>query len=329
MSATAAVVMPHYTRDLSTSDAHLEAALEGLAAQTDDDWHLFLVDNASEIADAREYLERRTRPLGDRVTIAVMPDNRGAGHARNAALALAAAAGCPTISYNDADDISPPERIATVRETFARPEVNVTFGAWQAIDGAGEPIPAHLQVPHLQRIRGELDSMPTELHDPFLLMAAEVGYFMLTSATSVRTEIARAHPWPSAYSAEDLHTWYRYCAHGGTFVYHPTLQIGYRVTEDNAGSQTADRYGGQESWWHNLDRLEVDGFTRGLDIAIARGQVAPEDRDAVAAAFHDRTADVWRLCEQPELRAKSLDLAAEHRRLLSLSLAPAAAPASA
>lgn len=327
MSTTAAVVMPHYTRDPSATDAHLVAALDGLAAQTDDDWHLFLIDNASEMPDAEAYLRERARHLSDRVTIAVMPDNRGAGHARNAGIALAASAGCPTISYNDADDVSPPERIATVRATFERPEVNVVFGAWQAIDGAGAPIPAHLQVPHLQRIRGELHSMPTELHDPFLLMATEVGYFMLTSATSVRTEIARAHPWPSAYSAEDLHTWYRYCAHGGTFVYHPSLEIGYRVTDDNAGSPSADRYGGQESWWESLDRLEIDGFTRGLDIAVARGLLAPEDRHAVAAAFHDRTADVWRLCEQPELRAKSLDLAAEHRRLLSL--APAAAPASA
>jgi glycosyltransferase involved in cell wall biosynthesis len=202
MSSTAAVVMPHYTRDLSATDDHLRAALDGLAAQTDPDWHLFLVDNASPVAGVREHLRDRTQRLGDRVTLAVMPDNRGAGYARNAGIALAAAEGCPSISYNDADDVSPPERIATVRTTFSeRPDVTVTFGGWRAVDGAGEPIPRHLLAPHLQRILGELDALPRELRDPFLLMATQVGFFMLTSSTSVRTEVARAHPWPSAYSA--------------------------------------------------------------------------------------------------------------------------------
>jgi glycosyltransferase involved in cell wall biosynthesis len=119
MSGTAAVVMPHYTRDLSATDAHLQDALAGLAAQSDSDWHLFLVDNASPVPDVRDYLRERTRALEGQATLAVMPDNRGAGHARNAGIALAAAMGCPSISYNDADDVSPAERIATVRATFA------------------------------------------------------------------------------------------------------------------------------------------------------------------------------------------------------------------
>lgn len=314
---TAAIVMPHYTRDLSASDAHLQHALAGLLAQTDPNWHLFLVDNASPVSDVREYLRERTRHIVERVTVVRMPDNRGAGHARNVGIALARARGCASVSYNDADDVSPPQRIATVRETFgARPDVTVTFGGWQPIDTEGEAIPRHRLAPHLQRMLGELDSLPRELDDPFVLMATQVGYFMLTSATSVRVEVARAYPWPSAYSAEDLHTWYRYCAHGGTFVFHPAMRTSYRVTADNAGSESPSRYGDPLEFWNNLDRLELDGFTRGLEIAVARGIVVADDRSAVAAAFHERTADVWRLCAQPLLREKSLDLAAEHRRLI-------------
>jgi len=321
MPAPAAVVMPHRTSDLNASDGFLRDALDGLAAQTDDGWHLFLVDNASPVPDVREYLHERTRHLGGRATVAVAPDNRGAGHARNLGIALAAAMGCPSVSYNDADDVSPPERIATVRATFERPDVNVTFGAFRPIDRNGAPVRPEDQAPHLLRIQGELAQLPDELTDPFVLMATQVGYFMLTSATSVRTAIARSHPWPSAYSAEDLHTWYRYCAHGGTFVYHRSMRIGYRVTGDNAGSESADRYGEASTFWESLDRLEIDGFTRGLDVAVARGIVAAEDRYAVTAAFHDRTAHVWQLCEQPALRRKSLDLAAEHRRLVDGAVA--------
>jgi hypothetical protein len=299
----AAIVMPHHTRDLATSDAHLRQALDGLLAQTDPGWHLFLIDNASPVEDAVEYLHERTRAFGDRVTIARMPDNRGAGHARNAGVALARAMGCPWVAYNDADDVSAPERVERVRATFGRgPEITVTFAAWQAIDGDGEVIAR--------------DSLPREIHEPFLTMATQVGYFMLTSATSVRTEIARAYPWPSAYSAEDLHTWYRYCAHGGTFVFDPAIRTGYRVTEDNAGSESPARYGDLLAFWEKLNALELDGFTRGLEIAVARGIVAPDDRPVVAAAFHERAADVWRLCEQPRLQQEHLDLAAEHRRLI-------------
>ena len=313
----AAIVMPHHTRDLRASDAHLRQALDGLLAQTDPGWHLFLVENASPVDDAVEYLHERTRALGDRVTIVRMPDNRGAGHARNAGVALARAMGCPWVSYNDADDVSPPERVERVRATFARrPEVTVTFGAWQPIDGDGEAITRDRLAPHLQRMLAELDSLPRELHEPFLAMATQVGYFMLTSATSVRTEIARAYPWPSAYSAEDLHTWYRYCAHGGTFVFDPAIRTGYRVTDDNAGSETPARYGDLLAFWEKLNALELDGFTRGLEIAVARGIVAADDRPVVAAAFHERAADVWRLCEQPRLQQEHLDLAAEHRRLI-------------
>jgi Glycosyl transferase family 2 len=314
---SAAIVMPHYTPDLAASDAYLRQALDGLAAQTDPGWHLFLVDNASPVDGVVEYLHARTRAIAERVTVVRMPDNRGAGHARNVGVALARAMGCATVSYNDADDVSPPERIATVRATFARrPDVTVTFGAWQPIDADGDAIPRDRLAPHLQRILTELDSLPRELHDPFLVMATQVGYFMLTSATSVRTEIARAYPWPSAYSAEDLHTWYRYCAHGGTFVFDPTMTTGYRVTADNAGSETPERYGDPLEFWERLNALELDGFTRALEIAVARGIVAPDDRPVVAAAFHERTADVWRLCEQPRLQDQSLDLAAEQRRLV-------------
>jgi glycosyltransferase involved in cell wall biosynthesis len=322
MPDTAAVVMPHYTEDRERSDPLLRAALAALAAQTDPDWHLYLVDNCSPVDDVRGYLLERTESLEGRVTVVDLPDNRGAGHSRNIGIALAARDGCPFVAFNDADDVSPPERIATIRETFAtRPDVTVAFGAWYAIDAAGAAIPRHTLAPHLQRMLGELESLPRELVDPFELMATQVGYFMLTSATCVRTEIARAYPFPSAYSAEDLHTWYRYCGHGGTFVFHPALKTGYRVLAGNAGSGSPDRYGGLDAFWRHLDELELDGFTRGLEIAVARGIVAPEDRYTLAAAFFDRTADVWRLCEQPQLRAKSLELGAEQRRLLEPALA--------
>jgi len=321
-AATAAFVMPHFTRDPARTEAHLRDAVTGLLAQTDPDWHLYVVDDASPHPGALEALYDVMAPLDDRVTVTALRANRGAGYARNMGVALAAADGCPFVSYNDADDVSPPERLAMVRATFAADDrVTVTFGGWTCIDEHGVEVPRDQLVPHLQRMLGELEQLPRRIDDAFVLMATRVGFFMLTSATSVRTEVARAHPWPSEYSVEDLHTWYRYLADGGGVVYHPEMLTRYRVTGDNAGSESADRYGGASAFWDKLNRLEVDGFTRALDIAVANGIVAAEDRYVVAAAFHDRTAEVWRLCEQPHLREESLRLAEDHRRLIRRQVA--------
>lgn len=317
MAAVAAFVMPHFARDPERTEPHLRAALDGLLAQTDEAWHLYVVDDASPHPDALPLLRERVAALGDQATVVALPENRGAGYARNVGVALAADAGAPFVSYNDADDVSPAERLETVRATFdGDPEVTVTFGGWRCIDDRGLAIPRDRLVPHLQRMLGELERLPRRIEDAFVLMATQVGFFMLTSSTSVRTDVARAHPWPSEYSVEDLHTWYRYLAHGGGVVFHPELLAGYRVTGDNAGSESAERYGGASSFWDKLNRLEVDGFTRALDIAVARGIVDGEERHRVAAAFHERTAEVWRLCEQPALREESLRLAEDHRRLV-------------
>jgi glycosyltransferase involved in cell wall biosynthesis len=324
-SGPAGIVMPHFTRDTERTGRHLFDALAGLAAQSDPDWRLFIVDDASPVAGIASWLREAVRGLEGRATVMALEENRGAGYARNVGVALAAAAGCSFVAYNDADDVSPSERVATTRAVLhGDPDISVVFGAWEPVDEHGASIPRSELVPHLQRILGEIDGLPPRIEEPFLRIAVETGYFMLTSATSARIALARAHPWPSEYSVEDLHTWYRYGAHGGAFAFRRELVTRYRVTSDNAGSTAAERYGGADAFWSALYRLELDGFTRALDIAVARGTVDAERRYEIAAAFHQRTADVWELCDQPTLRAQSLALRDDNLRLALASPAPVA-----
>lgn len=57
----------------------------------------------------------------------------------------------------------------------------------------------------------------------------EENYINLTSCKAVRTSLAVAEEFPEASVSEDRHTWMRYGAHPGKFVFLLEIKDGYRI----------------------------------------------------------------------------------------------------
>ncbi|GIK38375.1 MAG: hypothetical protein BroJett011_22080 [Chloroflexota bacterium] len=57
-SAPAAFVIPHWSPDFRQTRHHLEAALNGIFQQTDPNWRIVLMDDASPDPEARAYLQQ-------------------------------------------------------------------------------------------------------------------------------------------------------------------------------------------------------------------------------------------------------------------------------
>ena len=65
-------------------------------------------------------------------------------------------------------------------------------------------------------------------------LATKKKYTNLTSCTAVRTSLAAEEPFPSESVSEDSHTWVRYAAHPGKFVFIRDIKGGYRICSNVA-----------------------------------------------------------------------------------------------
>jgi glycosyltransferase involved in cell wall biosynthesis len=92
--ATCTVVIPCYN-----GEAYLEAAVRSVLAQTYQDYHIVLVDDASQ--DGTRALAQRLARANDRITVVEFPENRGRCCARNAGTEATSG---PYVAFLDQDD---------------------------------------------------------------------------------------------------------------------------------------------------------------------------------------------------------------------------------
>jgi hypothetical protein len=297
--APATFVMPHYA-DRPRSAEWLDAAVAGLIAQTEPDWTLVIVDDASPDNRSRNRLQALTREHPGRVFVVFQERNRGAGACRNTGVRWAKERGSPLVLFHDADDISHPRRLEVVKLMMSlRSTVDFIYSPIVVIDECGVELPRERLIPALQEILEAHDRAPLEGTDAWIRMGTELGYTCVTSTVAARTELATAHPFPSVRFSEDQHTWLRMSAGGTGVAFAERVPTRYRVPQDIRGQSSRHRLG--ETCDGIKARVDTAGFGEAMALAIRRGQVRAEHERLLWERFFLRLAQTMRRAGRDDL----------------------------
>ena len=290
MDGTATFVMPHWREENTLSRIHLEEAIASVKCQTDSNWHLVIVDDCSPCEEAVSYLEQIKYDLQDKVTILKLERNSGSGMARNRGIEWAYQNDSPIVLFLDADDVSHPRRLETVRAYFVQdPKVNVVYSTFEVIDEYGKKTPDEKIAPAIREILDGHKENVVEGEKAWIQIATEKNYTNLTSSTAVRTDIAYKTPFPDVRVSEDAHTWLRYGAHKGIFVYDETIPSLYRIPSGSkSASASRERL---ENFCDRKVKVDTDGFLKAMEIALKNGTTRPDEKDELLIRFYIKLAE--------------------------------------
>lgn len=265
---------------------HFRAAVGSICDQTDSDWILVLVDDYSDDKRVYDVIDEMKAELKDKLHVIYSDKNYGTGKARNKGVLYAAEVGAPFILFLDADDLADPRRLELVRKAFEDETVNVVYTSFDVIDENSEVVP-HDEI--TLTVREIIDGHKVDVvegENSWISIAMKKKYTNLTSCTAVRTSLAATELFPPLSVSEDCHTWLRYAAHPGKFVFLPEIKGGYRICRGVASrsrSLNADFY-------ERLFQTDIDGFESAAKIAEKYGTTGGYDVNEIRAAFHVRLA---------------------------------------
>lgn len=302
-NGTAAFVMPHWREENGLSRIHLEEAVASIEHQTDSNWHLVIVDDCSPCEEAVQYLDRIKDRLQDKVTIIKLEQNSGSGIARNKGIEWAYQNESPIVLFLDADDVSHPRRLEAVRAHFVQdPGVNVVYSSFEVIDEHGEKTPDEKIAPAIREILDGHKENVVEGENAWIQIATEKNYTNLTSSTAVRTRIAYETPFPDVRVSEDAHTWLRYGAHRGTFVYDDTIPSLYRIPSDSkSASASRERL---ENFCARKVKVDTDGFLKAMEIALENGTIKADEKDELLVRFYIKLAESMKYAGADNLKTE-------------------------
>lgn len=283
-----AFIIPYYTANDDTCP-FIVRTIESIIAQTDPLWRAIIVDDHSEGNKLSSFLKGAIYKSEDRVEIFRISENVGPGVCRNIAISRAAQLGCPVVLFNDADDLSHPDRLRMAREVFvSEPTVDLVYSGIKVIDAADHAIDISMVCAAVQEIF-ESHTNPVEGYGAWIRIATETGYTNLTSSTAVRTAIAQRCPFPAYRVSEDSHTWMRISASGAFFRFLRAIPSSYRISSVVGTHSSRDRLGAAK---FNREKIRVDteGFFAAMQLALARGDLEQEQMRPLTVAFLNRLA---------------------------------------
>ena len=288
----ATFVMPYYA-DRPQSGDWPDETVGALLAQTDPDWVLVIVDDASPDACARDRLRAISCENADRVFVVFEERNRGAGACRNRGVHWAKERGSPLVLFNDADDLSHPRRLEVIKMFLLRQSaVDFVYSSVAVIDERGVEVPPNRLIPALQEILEAHQGAPVEGPDAWIRMGTATGYTCVTSTVAVRTDLAVAYPFPQARFSEDTHTWLRMSAGGTGVAFVEGIPTRYRVPQDVRGQCSRDRIG--EGCDRIKARVDTAGFAKAITLAMRQGRIDGEDVRILWERFYLRLAQTMR-----------------------------------
>ena len=284
---TAAFVMPVKLSGSKMELDHFKESIESIKNQTDDNWILIMVDDYSDNKNVYDAIDEVKLDLKDKVHVIYSDRNYGSGTARNTAISYANEIGAPFILYNDSDDLSDPKRLELVRKAFeADDTVNVVYTSFDVIDENGNIVPDDRINPTVKEIIDGHKVDVVEGEYAWIAIAAKKKYTNLTSCTAVKTSLAVEEPFPNESVSEDCHTWLRYGAHPGKFVFLRELKGGYRVCTGVASrSRSAN-----DDFYEKMFAVDSSGFEAAVKIAKKYGTMGNLYEDDLRAAFYVRLA---------------------------------------
>ena len=309
MNNTPAFIMPLKLRGTDLELRHLREAVESIKKQTDDNWLLVIVDDYSEEPKVYEVIDEIKEDLKDKVHVIYSDRNYGSGQARNKGIKYAYEIGAPFILFNDSDDISNPRRLELVRKAFEQDEsVNVVYMSFDVIDENDNIVPLDKVTPTVREIMEGHKIDIVEGANAWITIAMKKKYTNLTSCTAVRTKLAFEEPFPPTSVSEDCHTWFRYAAHPGKYVFLREIKGGYRIC---TGVQSRSR-GINPDFYERMYKTDLAGFEEAVKLAKKYGTMGDYNEDDVRVGFYVRIAltllngELVDYCKKSLLEAKKI-----------------------
>ena len=312
-NGTATFVMPHYVNGNEESKRHLDETIKSLYNQTDTNWKAVIVDDLSPSEEARNYLREIAAKDPEKFHVIMKETNDGPGLSRNVGVNWAAESGSPFVLFIDADDLADPRRLEVARKIFeGDPQASVVYTTFKVVDEDSNLVPEERLSPSIVEIIDSHKKEPPQGENAWIEIGTTKGYTNLTSATAVRTDIARKFPFPAEKVSEDSHTWMRYSAGGDKFVYTPEAPTLYRIPQNTEGSSSRSREGGRHGFYATKARVDTDGFTQALELALDKGKIKSFEKDALMIKFLIKLGDTLAQENEIELAQeqvqKSIDI---------------------
>jgi glycosyltransferase involved in cell wall biosynthesis len=264
---TAAFIIPYWTDDFEKSEVILGKTIEGIANQTDDNWMIILVDDASPSNHLLIYLSKLEENISSKIHVLFNTSNEGPGHSRNKGIEMAREKGISFILFNDADDISHKDRLKTVRNIFnSNNQIDVIYTTFSVIDEYGIIVGQENLSQSIQEILESHVDKQLVGNNVWIDMGTKTGYTNLTSATAVRTSLASQYPFPKEKVSEDFYAWMLYSAGGNEYYYAGEIPTLYRIPQ-NSGSVTRSRI---KEFYSEKARVDERGFKEAIRTAHSR-----------------------------------------------------------
>ena len=261
---------------------HFLESVESIKRQTDDNWILVMVDDYSHDNRVYETIDLIKKDLKDKVHVIYSHENYGAGTARNKGIRYANEIGAPFILFNDSDDLSDPRRLELVRKAFEEDEtVNVVYTSFDVIDEAGNIVELEKVNPSVREIIEGHQVDIVEGERAWIGIATKKKYTNLTSCTAVKTSLAIAEPFPKSSVSEDCHTWLRYGAHPGKFVFLREIKGKYRICTGVASRSRSNN----NDFYEKMLEMDSAGFEQAVKIAQKYDTMGGLDENDLRTAF--------------------------------------------
>lgn len=298
----ATFVIPHWRDENDVTKKYLDETMETVFNQTDSNWHCVIIDDVSPCKEAVDYLEEVKAKAPDKITIIKGDVNAGPGHCRNVGIRWAYENNSPFIAFIDADDLSDLKRVEVARKIFVeQPKASVVYSTFKVIDEYSKEVEWDNLSGSIQEIIEGHQGNPPQGPNAWIEIGTEKGYTNLTSATCVKTELAYKYLFPAEKVSEDSHCWMRYSSGGGDFVYNGEIPTMYRIPQSTAGSASRSREGGRRAFYETKIRVDHDGFSRAIEIALTNGKIKVEERDELIIKFSLKLGETMRREDQMDL----------------------------
>lgn len=306
---TGAFIIPFFSTGHDTDYIWLEETLQSVTAQSDNNWIVFIVDDASTDMNAPYKLFRLKKIYGERINLVLLPENKGPGYARNIGVKKAYEIGCPFVMFLDSDDFAHRDRLLVTRKLFdENPNAGVVYSSFDVIDEYGNNTENDKILPSILEIIQQHKTAPPQGKGVWLKIATETGYINLTSATSVRTKIAYKYPFPEVRVSEDYYTWLVYSASGWEYVYSDLIPARYRIPQ-SSDSRSRETIGSTHMFNKMKIRIDIEGFKMALELAEKNGEIKNDIKNELLIRFYLRKAKSMELDGENKIAAQLLKMA--------------------
>ena len=203
---TVSVVMPVYN-----AAATLREAVDSVRAQTETDWELILIDDASE--DESAALAEKLSSEDDRIRLLRNPQNLGVSETRNRGIREARGV---FVALLDSDDRWRPEKLSKQLHLARESGADLIYCSYGMIDAEGKTCCADFLVPE-----------STDWEN--ILVRSVIS----CSTAMIRREFLRKHSFGSGFVHEDLVLWVDLLRAGCKAAGCPEVLADYRLSADS------------------------------------------------------------------------------------------------